>query len=196
MPPKKAPAPLSQELQVALLDAASEPLVNLKHALAGVGLDSANSERLLRRLRARIMPATNELRAVKTGSIVAKIEDKIDRALDWLDDEVLAASSAKDLAIVLGIMIEKRNLLRGEPTHIFSSTERQSLDELMPQLMKEAERRGLTIEMEMSEEGAYVLPAPHEQQIRPRSGGMTLQERGKKKKIAIADADGEPMGGG
>jgi hypothetical protein len=53
----------------------------------------------------------------------------------------------------LGVMIEKRNLLRGEPTAIISDHERKKLHELLPALLEEAKRRGAVT---LDEKGAVI----------------------------------------
>ncbi len=45
-------------------------------------------------------------------------------------------------------MVEKRQLLRGEATVIVSDLERKKLNELLPLLIAEGQRRGITIEGE------------------------------------------------
>jgi hypothetical protein len=48
-------------------------------------------------------------------------------------------------------MIEKRQLLRGEPTQIISDAERKKLHELLPLAIAEAQRRGLTLDGQVTE---------------------------------------------
>ena len=152
-----------------VMDLASEPLLNLKAAAEECGLSPSVAQRLVARVRSQYQPMMSEMKAFKTSDITKKIEDKAMRALDWLDDYKMAQASAKDLAIIVGILLEKRQLMRGEPTHIFSTTERMSLNELVPMMVKEANRRG----MELSHEGEMVdvTPGAYERNYRSRSGG-------------------------
>ncbi len=177
------------EGQAAVLDAVSEPLVTLEIALKAAGLNPIAGKKLIARIKARNMPVTSELRAVKAGGLIKKIEDRIDRVLDYVDDEAMASASFKDLAVGLGILIDKRQLLSGEPTHIISSLERASLTDLIPLMHKEAERRTMTLEQ--NPEGAFVLPRDT---IPPVTVGGSLTDKGKAKKIRAAFADGEPRG--
>ena len=65
---------------------------------------------------------------------------------EFFDDKVMAEASARDIMLGIGVMIEKRNLLRGEPTAIISDHERKKLHELLPALIAESKRRGITVE--------------------------------------------------
>ena len=154
-----------------VMDLASEPLSNLTAAAEECGVPPAVMKRLVRRFNSEYQPMMSEMKAFKTSDITKKIEDKAMRALDWLDDYKMAQASAKDLAIIVGILLEKRQLMRGEPTHIFSTTERMSLNELVPMMVKEANRRG----MELSHEGDMidVTPGDYERNYRPRTGGAS-----------------------
>ena len=151
-----------------MMDLATEPLSNLAAAAKECGLSENVAKRLVARVRSQYQPMMSEMKAFKTSDITKKIEDKAMRALDWLDDYKMAQASAKDLAIIVGILLEKRQLMRGEPTHIFSTTERMSLNELVPMMVKEANRRG----MELSHEGDMidVTPGAYERNYRPRAG--------------------------
>lgn len=151
---------------VEVLDLTSEPFSTLISAGQDCGLDPGQMSRLLSRVRAKYQPVLSELKTVKAGELVNLLEDRAYRALEYLDDFALAKSSAKDLAIVAGIMLEKRQLLKGEPTHILSTTERMSMSELVPLLVQEAEKRGLTL----LNEGDMVdiTPAEPERAARPR----------------------------
>lgn len=130
----------------ALLDAASERWGRLKAVAeeAGVGEDAAR--RLVQRIQAKYGKLDGELKELKTSELLLWLNDRARRALEWLDDTALAGASAKDLAIVVGILLEKRQLLRGEPTQILSVEERRRLDELVPVLLREAQRRGMLLE--------------------------------------------------
>jgi len=129
-----------------VLDIDTEVMIPLRKTLEEAGLKGAVVERMLLRARSQHQPAHQELRRVKTKEFQELLDDRIYRALMYLDDYSLAASSAKDIAIIVGIFLEKRQLLRGEPTHILSIEERGQLNSLVPMLIKEATRRGLVFE--------------------------------------------------
>lgn len=76
------------------------------------------------------------------------MEDRIFRALQYMDDFVLSTSSAKDLALTVGILVEKMQLLKGLPTEIIDVNDRRKLNELIPLVLKDAKRRGLIIDVD------------------------------------------------
>lgn len=61
--------------------------------------------------------------------------------------EVWTRSSGKDLASIFGILIDKSQLLRGEPTQITRLEDVKKLDELGVMLQAEMKRRGKIIDI-------------------------------------------------
>ena len=145
------------ETQAAVLDALSDPINKLKHAFAEAGLPEKVNERLIHRLRVKYSGVITEARNLKTQEILDLLGTKIHLGLQYLDDKVMAEASARDLMLGLGVMVEKRQLLRGEPTQIISDHDRKKLTELTPLLIAEAQRRGITLEGRVIEK--HVEPA-------------------------------------
>lgn len=137
------------ETAAAALDAVTDPLVKIKDAMVAAGLPDRVSEAMLKRLRTKFFGAVYEVKALKTNEIVRMCEEKLDMIRYYLDDKVMAEASARDLGLMAGVLIEKRQLLRGEPTQIVSDHERKKLHELVPLLIAEAQRRGRLIEGEV-----------------------------------------------
>lgn len=133
------------ELAAAAIDAMTDPLHKVKEALVLAGLSNAVSDSVLRRLKVKFFGAVMEVKALKTQEIVRVIEEKLDMIRFYLDDKVMAEASARDLMLGMGVLVEKRQLLRGEPTQIISDLERKRLHELLPLAIAEAQRRGLII---------------------------------------------------
>lgn len=72
------------------------------------------------------------------------------RVMTWLLEgerleQMLDESKLKDVAVVFGITTEKMLLLEGQPTQIISSQQQQSLDQALPLLLQEMQRRGLQV---------------------------------------------------
>ena len=65
--------------------------------------------------------------------------------MTYIDDYVMADANYRDLCMGLGILVEKRQLLKGEPTQIISVDERKTLNQLLPPLIVEAQRRNVAI---------------------------------------------------
>ena len=91
-----------------------------------------------------------------TRYFLEQIEEKLALALLQLTPSKLNRSSGRELTSIVSMLSEKRALLRGEPTQIVSHEQRQKLNDLLPELIKEAKRRGITIEGSMKD----VTPKP------------------------------------
>ena len=101
----------------------------------------------MRRMKARYEPLDTALREVKEKQLVALLEDRALRSLHYLDDYVLSGASARDLAVTTGVLIDKRQLLKGEPTAITRFQDIQKLDEAAKLLHAEMERRGMLVDV-------------------------------------------------
>lgn len=123
--------------------------------------------------RRRPLPARQ--RKLDPSRLSAMLDDRLDRALEYLDDELLLSASPKDLAIVVGVLADKRALSRGEATHIVSFADRKKTQELLPELVKEAVRRG------MIDGRQFLELLPSEYRRLPESEAAVAQ-----------DAEGEP----
>ncbi len=140
---------VSPEKAAAVVDAATDPEAKFKDirlAMERAGMPGKLGDALLRRLRTKWLDVKEEVKALKTAEILDLLNKKIDLALRYMDDKVAAEASFRDLALGTAAMIEKRQLLRGEPTQIISDGERKKLHELLPALLDEARRRGVTVD--------------------------------------------------
>jgi len=133
------------EQAAALMDAATDPFANIAKAIRESGLPQSTGEAFLRRLRVRYGKVPQLVRELKTADLIRKINERIDLALEYMDEKVIAEASFRDLAMGTSALLEKRQLLKGEPTVILSDLERKKLHELMPLLIAETQRRGLHI---------------------------------------------------
>lgn len=75
--------------------------------------------------------------------LLARIEDIAARLVNSFTDAELMRMAPTQKGILLGILIDKRQILRGQPTAILSIEDRRNLLELVPALVREVERRGL-----------------------------------------------------
>lgn len=138
----------------ALIDALSDPLLKrvnerwskIGQAYADAGLPPQAAAALHRRMMVKYAGATSELKALKADELIRMLGDKTHLALSYLDDKVLSEASARDIGMTVGILIEKRQLLKGEPTAIISDHERAKLHELLPLLVEEGRRRSIAID--------------------------------------------------
>jgi hypothetical protein len=140
---------IDPEASAVLVDAVTEPdvrgkLRRISEAIKESGLPERFGRALLKRLETRYLNLKTEVRALKTGEILDMIGEKIHLAGQYLDDHAMAEASARDLMLGMSALVEKRQLLRGEPTQIISDLERKRLTELLPLLSAEMQRRGIT----------------------------------------------------
>jgi hypothetical protein len=163
------------EAVAAAVDRLSDPLSEdrLRELAESCGLSQVTMQSLLRRHRARSQPVVEELKRVRTDELQALLDDRATRALGWLDDAAMSQASARDLAIVVGILLEKRQLLRGEPTQILTVDDRRTLNEIAASVMKECHRRGMVIEGAFTEvpEGGEAQSGARMTSREPRAGG-------------------------
>jgi len=134
---------------------ATPEILAFKDAAEAVGINPRIVDALMKRLSLSI----NQNKRYSPKETVDQIDSKIAMALDCMDDFTFANANLKELGIFTGIMIEKGQLLKGLPTQIMSVEERKNLHELLPLMMREAQRRGITIDMESVREKVTVLPA-------------------------------------
>lgn len=134
------------EQAAAFIDAVTDPFAKIALAMRDCGLPESTCEALLRRLRTRYRPVNAALRDLKTADLIRMLNERITLALQYIDEKVIAEASFRDLSLGTSAMIEKRNLLRGEPTQVFDFNLRQKLEVLLPAAIAEARRRGIPIE--------------------------------------------------
>ena len=145
----------------------AHPDISLKRACEKSGIPQKAAEYLWKRLRTEYLPVLERLRKYQTADFLALIEDRLGRALECMDDRRFAKAELRDLAVASGILAEKRQLLRGEPTGIFSVEDRRRLTDLIPLLLEEARRRGETIELNPGEYSSTDGPEAPSARVRP-----------------------------
>ena len=144
---------LKAEVEAAALEAASDPtrtqlaaieLVNAQLVASGVPMKVSLA--LLKRMKAKYGGVVHVRRQLRTSELVRVIDEEIDLVSQYIDDKVCAEAPLRDLALTKAALIEKRALLRGEPTAIVSDLERKRLVDLLPAFIAEARRRGVTVD--------------------------------------------------
>ena len=142
-----------------LVQWAEDPECSVNALARRCGLPQKTAHQIVKRLETRYQPVVDEVKKVTTQSILSQIDEALPLALSRMSDEDLVKkASYRDLATGMGIMIDKRQLLRGEPTQILSLEKRQQMDALAPAIVAEIERRGLkTIDADYTE-----VPMPAE----------------------------------
>ncbi len=67
------------------------------------------------------------------------------------DEERIEKATVQQLSIAFGTIVDKSRLLKGEPTAIYRHEDIRKLDELGAALMKEMQRRGITVDGELED---------------------------------------------
>ncbi len=82
------------------------------------------------------------------AELLSLIDDKLARAFQNLDDFALGSSNARDLATNIGILIDKRKMLRpGDDSPVRRFQDMRKLDDVLEALCKEMIRRGMLVEV-------------------------------------------------
>jgi hypothetical protein len=103
-----------------------------------------------RRIQMNYGPVMEEMKKMSVAELITEIDKKKQLLLSRIDEVSVIGMSAKDLALAFGILTDKALLLGGRPTSIVDFNLRAQLTVLMPQMLSEARRRGLTLEGEFS----------------------------------------------
>jgi hypothetical protein len=120
------------------------------------GIPEKTLENLSVRIRSLYSGTSVALREVKASNLVRKIEHSLDTVLDSLTRETVESLQEvpiRDRAVVTGILVDKRQLLRGEPTQIMGTDDRVKMNDLIQSLTKEAARRGMEIDVTPPRDG-------------------------------------------
>jgi hypothetical protein len=118
----------------------------LRDAAAELGMPVKAVNAFIKRLETRFAPVYDEAKRLSTAGIIEELDKKLVMALAYIDDHVFAKAELKDVMIATDIIIRNRQLLSGLPTANLDITARMKIHELLPVLIKEAGRRGITIE--------------------------------------------------
>lgn len=79
--------------------------------------------------------------------LITRLRSRAGRMIEYIDDKAMAAASLKDLVAATKSIIELERLLANQPTAIVSVEHRMKIAELLPKLLTEAQRRGMTIDL-------------------------------------------------
>lgn len=140
------------EKSAVVLDAMSDPrFTTLTEACKAAGLPDRVSKHLIARLRLKYLGVIHEAKNLQKRDLDELLGKKIHMMLHYIDDTNASQASARDLAMGAAQLIEKQQLIRGEPTAIVSDHERKKLHELAPALLKEITRRGITLDGQVTE---------------------------------------------
>ena len=127
----------------------------LQQALVDCAVDPRAARQLVTRLEGRPLSPEGRLK-LDDVELLALIDDRLARAFQNLDDFALGQSSARDLTVSIGVLTDKRRLLKPEDGPVQRFKDMKKLDEVFKALIDEGLRRGLLV---------GVTPAPAEASV-------------------------------
>lgn len=86
---------------------------------------------------------TRAIIPIDPDDMLTAAQQKMCLALSYLDVSQLSVAKATDLITVIKQLFDITQVLQGKPTAITASNNRKALKDLIPLVLKEAERRGL-----------------------------------------------------
>lgn len=132
-------------------------VLKVNEAMIEAGLPERLRMAHIRRLKVKHLGEVTPAQAIADDAMKTGIREKIGLALSYMDDKTMSEASFRDLSIGTTALIEKLQLLEGKPTQIISDLERKKLHELLPLLLEEGKRRGITLDGQVTEK--VVSPA-------------------------------------
>lgn len=135
-----------------------DALERFKKAGVECGFDGRAMERFVARLQGCSLSTRGRLK-LDDKELLALLDDGIARAFQVLDDFALGEASARDVATIIGILTDKRQILKGEPTAIVKFEDMRKLDEILEEVSKELKRRENVIDVTLAPETPGVSPA-------------------------------------
>lgn len=145
-----------------LVQWAEEPEVNVTRLAKACGLPETTARQVIKRLETKYQPVTEAVTQVTNQSLLKQIDSKLPMLLDGITKEKVKDAQLREIAVAFGVLAEKRQLLRGEPTQILSHEERQNLDKLGPAILKEIKRRGMVVDTDFVEVPSVSVSPPLE----------------------------------
>ena len=95
-------------------------------------------------------------RNVSPVSLLRQLETNLDKLLRAFSQEKIEKATVSELSAAVERLGKYRQILRGEPTQIISTDQRANMLRLLPAVIKQLGKYGVTVEM--SEEGMKAVP--------------------------------------
>lgn len=136
------------DLVVSMAENPGESVMALARAC---GMKESTARNIVTRMNMRYQPVIEEVRKVTSASLIEQIEEKLPILLDAITVKKVNESALREIAVAFGVLAEKRQLLKGEPTQIMTYGERDNINNLLPFLVDEAKRRGMVVDASFRE---------------------------------------------
>jgi hypothetical protein len=142
-----------------LFEFATQPADAVRQGLLARGFSATTVDRFLELMRQKETGAGQLVKGYSQRDFLAQLREKSQLALSHVTPEKLEAAGVKDIAITVGILTEKAQLLDNRPTAIFSFEERAPMADLLKVALKEAGRRQMVIDLD-PEKDVRVIQTP------------------------------------
>lgn len=154
------------------------PLIdNFSRAARECGLNHSLIKKIRKKLEMELLPVKLAVEEAKTQQLLSLTADRARRVIESVTQENIDEASLRDKAVAFGILVEKRQLLSGEPTHLIGIQDRRHLSELTQKMVLEAQRRGIVIDV------SPVDGSVHCQDEIPTPEGPPAMHHGERRKI-------------
>lgn len=123
-----------------------DPLADVAELAAKSGMSEAMIRGLRMKAETQFQAPKAALRRATNAHILELIEDRELSVIESMTDSKIKSASLREQIYALDRLHNIRTLLRGEPTQIVSVDDRKTLNDLLPALVKAAQRRGVVID--------------------------------------------------
>jgi len=89
----------------------------------------------------------------------SEVKKKIAMVLGYIDNFSLATAKTSELSSIFKVLFEANQLLEGKPTTIMSREDRIHITDLIPKLLEEAQRRGISVIKDVEGQVIQNVPA-------------------------------------
>lgn len=136
-----------QERQgMVLAELMMDPSAEVAELAAKAGMPEATVRALRTALQTTYQAPAQALRRANNATLLDMVDDRVVTFLQHMTDDKIRKASLRDQVYAMDRMFNIRQLLRGEPTQIVSIDDRKALNDLVPLLIKSAQRRGVVID--------------------------------------------------
>jgi len=155
----------------------SSPAATAAQVARDMGMSPRIALKIGKKLEGELQPLGRVLEDVALIDLLKRFGTMTRDAIDAITPEKLEKACARDLAVIAGIGAQNWQLMRGQPTSRVEIGDRRQMDEVLKLLFKEAERRG--VEIDVTPEGTV-------------TAGKSKYTSGKQRKLVRAIASGDP----
>ena len=112
-----------------------------------LGMPEGTAREVYDRFNRKYRVVVETLRKANTVDILKLVDHCIIEVMESLSIEDWSKVGARDKMVIAGILVDKRQLLSGEPTAIVSVEDRRSLAALTKAMIQEGKKRGYEVDL-------------------------------------------------